>query len=73
MITGTPIDCVPDHWRDAVHSALQFPVYRLAGDVLSLPRERWPDKLAAIPESIRDLVRAECRRVFDLRRSSGAE
>ena len=72
-MTGTPLDRVPGHWRDAVRSALQFPVYRLACDVLDLPRERWPDKLAAIPESIRDQVRAECRRVFDLRRSSGAE
>lgn len=72
-MTGLPLERVPHRWRDAVASSLQFPVYQLACDVLALPRERWPDKLAAIPESIRDLVRAECRRVFDLRRSSAAE
>jgi len=69
-MTGTPLDRVPDHWRDAVRSAMQFPVYQVACSVLALPRNRWTDKLSSVPESIRNAVRAECRRVFDLRQMS---
>lgn len=69
-MSGMPLESVPDHWREVVRSILQFPVYQLACDVLIMPRDRWSERLASIPESIRQFVKDECRRVFDLRRSS---
>jgi hypothetical protein len=68
-MTGTPLDAIPAHWRPAVVSAMQFPIYRLACEVLAIPQARWPDKLSSLPVSIRDAVKAECRRVYDIRRA----
>jgi len=62
---------VPEHVIDAVKSSMQFPIYRHACEVLSLPSKQMRrDHLDRIPAQIREMVETEARRVYALRMES---
>lgn len=69
MIGATPLDQVPEQWREMVASMMQLPIHRLAVNVLSSTHvDARRAALARIPDSIRPLVEAEARKLFAARR-----
>jgi len=54
---------------DAERSAMRFPIYRQACAVLSVKdNQRRAEYLDSLSPDIRDMLKKECRRIFDLRR-----
>ena len=54
---------------DASKSALRLPVYNIAVSVLRLrTNERKRERIESFPPDIQELVRKECRRLYDARK-----
>lgn len=67
---GQQLADVPDMWREAVASAIRFPVYKIACRVLDIEsRDERRKLIAEQPESIRGLVEAETKRIWRLRQA----
>ena len=65
------VDDVPCGMRAAVASAVRFPVYQLACQVLAAGGiDARRAMLAGFPDSVRGMVEVEARRVFALRRDN---
>ena len=68
VMNGLPLSSVPDLLQGIVTGMLKAPVYRKACEVLSAStREERAQRLANVPESIRELVQAEAKRLWAIR------
>lgn len=56
----------------ALRSAVRFPIYRLACEILGMPKSERKAAIDGLPENIRDAVRTEAIRVHEYRRKSVA-
>lgn len=67
-----PLEEVPEFIRPSVHHLTLLPVYRMACDILnagSQAERRY--RLDQIPETLRQQVKTEAERVFELRKYRG--
>lgn len=70
---GQRLADVPENWRDAVKSAMQFPIYQVACQVLALAhKDDRRELIAKQPDSIRAMVEAEVIRIWKIRQAQKA-
>lgn len=70
VMRGQQLADVPDEWRDAVKSAMQFPIYLVACQVLALAhRDDRRELISRQPDSIRAMVEAEVLRIWRIRQA----
>lgn len=59
---------LPSEMNKACLSAMSFKIYQIACEVLRLPgNDMKREAIEKYPDAIQTLIRAECRRVYDLR------
>ena len=73
VMRGQQLADVPDNWRDTVRSAMQFPIYQVACQVLALAhKDDRRELIIRQPESIRAMVEAEVIRIWKIRQAQKA-
>lgn len=67
-MNGLPLSNVPEQLQGIVIGMLKAPVYRKACEVLAAStRDERSQRLANVPESIRELVQTEAKRIWSIR------
>ena len=61
---AAPIDSL----SPALQSAIRLPIYHQACRILNTPRQHQRAAIDALPDTIREAVRTECRRLYNQRR-----